>query len=157
MPRASNLNDVDALRAEPGVSVRITADPGHVACCDLAVIPGTRATVGDLSWMNERGIDHALRERVRAGQPTLGICGGYQMLARWIDDTFASRRGRTAGLGFLPTTVTFHAQKRTETTRESWRDLTFDGYRIHHGEATPDPGAALELFAGGVRSGEVGH
>ena len=45
LPRVSNVTDVDALAAEPGVEVRVTTDPDVVADADLAVLPGTRATV----------------------------------------------------------------------------------------------------------------
>src|SRR5262245_26225072 len=43
-PRTSNVTDVDALAAEPGVAVTMTADPDVVADADVAVLPGSRAT-----------------------------------------------------------------------------------------------------------------
>jgi adenosylcobyric acid synthase len=106
LPRASNATDVDALAAEPGIAVSVTADPDTVASADLAVLPGSRATVDDLDWLRRRGLADALAARAGAGQPVLGICGGYQMLAKSIDDPIASRRGRVAGLGLLPTVAT---------------------------------------------------
>ena len=45
------------------------------------------------------------------GQPVLGICGGYQMLAAEIDDPVESGAGVVAGLGLLPVRVTFGADK----------------------------------------------
>ncbi len=53
LPRLSNATDVDALAAEPGVDVVVTADPALLAAADLAVLPGTRATLRDLRWLRE--------------------------------------------------------------------------------------------------------
>src|SRR5690606_2833157 len=39
LPRISNATDVDALAAEPGVSVTATADPAAVLAADLVVLP----------------------------------------------------------------------------------------------------------------------
>ena len=40
LPRVSNVTDVDALAAEPGVHVQVTTDPDAVAGADLVVLPG---------------------------------------------------------------------------------------------------------------------
>jgi adenosylcobyric acid synthase len=156
-PRLSNATDVDALAAEPGVAVTVTADPDVVATADLAVLPGTRATVTDLAWLRERGIADAVRSRALAGRPVLGICGGYQMLAEHVDDSVESRAGRVAGLGLLPVTVTFEAQKRLGRPRGSWAGHEVAAYEIHHGTASlagPDP-STVESFLDGWRGGAV--
>jgi adenosylcobyric acid synthase len=156
LPRVSNATDVDALAAEPGVAVTVTADPDAVTAADLAVLPGTRATVDDLAWLRERGLDRALAARARHGRPVLGICGGYQMLARRIDDPVESRRGTVPGLGLLPTAVTFHPEKQLGTVRTTWRGEPVSGYRIHHGVSALDADAdGVEPFLDGWRSGAV--
>ena len=86
LPRVSNVTDVDALAAEPGVEVLVTTDPSVVAGADLAILPGSRSTVADLTWLREHGLADALTDRARRNAPVLGICGGYQMLADQIDD-----------------------------------------------------------------------
>src|SRR5439155_19762361 len=45
LPRISNGTDVEALAAEPGVAVRLTANPAEVATADLVVLPGSKSTV----------------------------------------------------------------------------------------------------------------
>ena len=107
LPRISNFTDVDALAAEPGVLVRFATAPAELADADLVIIPGTRATVADLAWLRERGFAAVITERARRGLPVLGVCGGYQMLAREIDDPVESGAGVVAGLGLLPATVRF--------------------------------------------------
>jgi adenosylcobyric acid synthase len=155
LPRVSNTTDVDALAAEPGVVVTVTADPDVVMAAHLVVLPGSRATVADLDWLRRRGIADALVARQRRGRPILGICGGYQMLATTITDTVESVRGPVQGLALLPVTVTFGESKRQSLYSGSWRGDPVEGYQIHHGRAvldTDDSRARLvEPFLDGVR------
>src|SRR5690348_3667257 len=55
LPRISNFTDVDALATEPGVLVRFATSPADLADADLVVLPGSRATVSDLTWLRDRG------------------------------------------------------------------------------------------------------
>ncbi|AIJ25539.1 cobyric acid synthase [Amycolatopsis methanolica] len=152
-PRASNATDVDALAAEPGVTVTLTADPDTVRAADLVVLPGTRATVGDLRWLRERGLEPALTARAAAGRPVLGICGGYQMLAETIVDDVESGAGTVPGLGLLPTRVSFSVEKVLGRPVARWRGHAVAAYEIHHGSATPTGEA--EPFLDGWRRGAV--
>ena len=150
-PRISNFTDVDALAAEPGVLVRFAASPAELADADLVVLPGTRATVADLGWLRERGLADAVIQRARRGQPVLGICGGYQMLAREIDDPAESGAGVVAGLGLLPVRVTFGTDKVLGLPRGTGYGAAVRGYEIHHGVATVErPG--VDPFPGGCRT-----
>jgi adenosylcobyric acid synthase len=128
LPRISNSTDVEALACEPGVLVRWVADPSDLADADLIVLPGSKATVADLAWLRERGLDAAIVGHAAAGKPVLGICGGFQMLCRRIEDTVESRAGEVGGLGLLDADVTFG---ETKVLRRWPRPLT--GYEIHHG------------------------
>jgi adenosylcobyric acid synthase len=152
-PRVSNATDLDALAAEPGVTVTLTADPDVLADSDIVVLPGSRATVEDLRWLCERGLAGVVRARAAAGRPLLGICGGYQMLAHTIVDEVESGAGRVGGLGLLPTTVSFGAGKTLGTPLARWREHEVPTYAIHHGQVSADPDA--EPFLGGCRVGTV--
>lgn len=149
-PRTSNATDVDALAAEPGVDVRVTADPDVCRDADLVVLPGSRATVSDLEWLETRGLAEVVRERAAAGRPVLGICGGYEMLCTTIDDTIESGAGRIDGLGLLPGTVTFAAEKVLGRPVGTWDGHHVEGYEIHHG-VVDDDGS----FPGGAVRGQV--
>ena len=61
--RISNFTDFDALAHEPGVSVRFTGSAEEILDADLAVLPGTKATVEDLRLIRSRSIDRAFAER----------------------------------------------------------------------------------------------
>lgn len=152
-PRASNATDVDALAAEPGVTVALTAEPDVVRTSDIVVLPGTRATVDDLGWFRQRGLADALSERVESGRPVLGICGGYQMLAKEIRDDVESGAGTVPGLALLPTTVSFSPEKVLGRPAGSWRGHEVDAYEIHHGMTIADGEA--EPFLDGWRRGPV--
>jgi adenosylcobyric acid synthase len=60
LPRLSNVTDIDALSAEPGVVVRLVTSPAELADADLVVLPGTRATVSDLAWLRASGLADAI-------------------------------------------------------------------------------------------------
>lgn len=144
LPRASNLTDLDPLLAEPGVLLRLVSRPGELTDADLVVLPGTRATVCDLSWLRSQGLDRALAERAERGLPILGLCGGFQMLGTEIEDQVESARGAVRGLGLLPLRTRFEEHKTLARPRRILSDGTaVEGYEIRHGE-TEITGAGSE-------------
>ncbi len=156
LPRVSNVTDVDALAAEPGVEVLVTTNPDVVRGADLAIIPGSRSTLADLDWLRRTGIADAVTDRAARQAPVLGICGGYQMLADWIEDDVESPTaspGRVAGLGLLPATVTFGVTKVLGRPTGTWRDAPVAAYEIHHGVASA--GGDGEPFLDGWRHGQT--
>ncbi|HEX6473300.1 MAG TPA: cobyric acid synthase [Streptosporangiaceae bacterium] len=155
LPRISNFTDVDALAAEPGVHVRYVTTPGGLADADLVVLPGSRATVADLGWLRARGLAAEVVGRARAGRPVLGVCGGYQMLAREIVDDVESCAGVVPGLGLLPVRVEFAPDKRLRRPAGEAYGQQVHAYEIHHGIAAVDRDAGAERFLDGCRSGAV--
>jgi adenosylcobyric acid synthase len=152
LPRISNFTDTDPLAAEPGVALRFVISPAEIADADLVILPGSRATVADLAWLRERGLADAVVDRAARGCPVLGICGGYQMLARLIRDDVESGAGLVPGLGLLPATVAFGTAKVLRLRREASGGEPVTGYEIHHGVVTAEAG---EPFPGGCRAGAV--
>lgn len=141
LPRMSNHTDVDALACEPGVIVRFARQAAELSDADLIILPGSRATVGDLAWLRERRIDEAIARHVARGLPVLGICGGYQMLGTVISDDVESRSGQVAGLGLLPVRTVFSRDKvLARRSRTLAGGVTVHGYEIHHGRISRDGG-----------------
>jgi adenosylcobyric acid synthase len=155
LPRMSNHTDVDALAVEPGVVVRFARQAAELADADLIILPGTRSTVADLTWLRERGIDRAVGRHAAAGKPVLGICGGYQMLGTAIEDLVESRAGTVAGLGLLPVRTRFEAKKvLARPSRRLADGSVVAGYEIHHGVVAREAGEPF--FADeGCRAGPV--
>ena len=131
LPRISNSTDVEALACEPGVAVRWVSEPAELADADVVVIPGSKATVADLQWLRDRGLAESVLAHARSGGVVLGICGGFQMLGRRIDDAVESGAGSVPGLGLLDIDVEFCVDKELRR----W-DHPLSGYEIHHGRVT---------------------
>ncbi|HEX2072453.1 MAG TPA: cobyric acid synthase [Geodermatophilus sp.] len=153
LPRLSNFTDLDALATEPGVLVRYATRPEELADADLVVLPGTRATVADLAWLRATGLADTVARRAAEGRPVLGICGGYQMLARTITDDVESGVGTVPGLGLLPADVRFAREKTLGRPVGAALGQRVRGYEIHHGIVTVDDDA--EPFLDGARAGSV--
>lgn len=141
--RVANFDDLDPLKQEPGLTVRMVR-PGQPipAEADLVILPGTKSTRGDLAFLRAQGWDVDLRAHHRRGGRVLGICGGYQMLGRSVADPegLEGAPGVTEGLGLLDVETVMHPDKRLTRVagrhRASGAELT--GYEIHIG-ATEGP------------------
>jgi adenosylcobyric acid synthase len=156
----SNFTDFDALAAEPGVTVLFTQSPADVLAADLAVLPGTKATVEDLAWLRSRGLDRALATRAAQRRPTLGICGGYQMLGKRILDEVESGAGEVEALDLLPVETVFQAGKvlgNPGGRATAFGGVPVHGYEIHHGRVRRFGGEPLLAGRGeeGCRRGTV--
>ena len=121
---------------------------------DLVILPGSKSTRGDLAFLREQGWDIDLQAHVRRGGQILGICGGYQMMGRTINDPagIEGPPGSTTGLGLLDVATEMTAQKRlTETpARHVATNADFLGYEIHKGRTTgPDTVRPFAVTAGG--------
>ncbi|MGP3724527.1 cobyric acid synthase [Cereibacter sphaeroides] len=144
--RVANFDDLDPLKQEPGLTVRMVR-PGQPipAEADLVILPGTKSTRGDLAFLRAQGWDVDLRAHHRRGGRVLGICGGYQMLGRSVADPegLEGAPGVTEGLGLLDVETVMHPDKRLTRVagrhRASGAELT--GYEIHIG-ATEGPDCA---------------
>lgn len=148
LPRISNSTDVEALACEPGVEVHWITEPTELADVDVVVLPGSKATVSDLDWLRARGLADAVTAHAAAGGPVLGVCGGFQMLCRSIDDPVESKAGTVDGLGMLAADIVFAQQK----TLRHW-ESPLTGYEIHHGQVVG--GAEADWLGVGIRRGQV--
>lgn len=142
--RIANFDDLDPLAAEPGVSLQII-EPGRPLPGDatLVLLPGSKSTIADLAHFRANGWDIDLRAHVRRGGQVLGLCGGYQLLGRTIDDPqgLEGHPGSHPGLGLLDVTTVMHPGKRLALSRASYlpTGAPVCGYEIHLGETTgPD-------------------
>ncbi|MBP1158139.1 cobyric acid synthase [Rhodococcus sp. PvR099] len=155
LPRVSNATDVEALACEPGVSVHWVGEPSRLQDADLVVIPGSKSTVSDLAWLRSSGIADALDARAAAGLPTLGICGGYQMLGRTIVDDVESGAGTVDGLGLLDMEIEFAPEKVLRQVTGTADSVAVSGYEIHHGRVVRNADPPLLLGADGEPEGSV--
>ena len=144
LPRIANFDDFEPLAAEPGVRVRLAHRPADLDGADLVILPGSKSTMADLSWLRVQGLGRAISAAAAAGRQILGVCGGYQMLGRTLRDPdhVESTADEAPGLGLLPVETTFARSKtvaRVEATGATTSPLfagvtgRFCAYEIHAG------------------------
>ena len=146
-PRIANFTDLDPLFLED-VSVRFVEKATDLDGVDAVVLPGTKNTINDLKWMDERGISDRIRS-LRGRVPIVGICGGYQMMGAVLDDSQGIEGGIPGtvmeGLGLFGNRTEFgeYSKRIVNNTAEM---LVGDGgevtgYELHMGttEVTERP------------------
>jgi adenosylcobyric acid synthase len=163
-PAASNLDEMKPL--EQVAELRFRRRAGELREADLLVLPGSKHVAADLRWLRESGFEQALHDQLANGTRLLGICGGMQMLGEELLDP-AGVDGEANGLGLLPLTTTFAAEKLTRRTRsrfspclpDHWSALAgrgIEGYEIRHGRTSGSAGEAIEGGLGWGRGRVLG-
>lgn len=137
LPRMSNHTDFDPLLFHPEVNLEFVRNSANANNADLIILPGSKSVRDDLDWLHSHGWKTAINRHLRYQGKLLGICGGYQMLGKKINDPegLESKAGSSLALGFLDFETTLNKQK---CLREIHGKLTFDnakitGYEIHAG------------------------
>jgi len=159
LPHISNYDDFDPLEASPGCRVRYVADCNQLGSPGLIVIPGSKSTINDLDFLWASGLAEAIIARAEGGTPVLGICGGYQMLGRKIEDQHQveSVADCSRGLGLLDMATVFGREKRTSQVRArvvadkgilaGLQGQELEGYEIHMGRCPEqNEPAAFQVF-----------
>lgn len=125
LPYISNYDEFDALAAEPVVRLHLVGSPEELPeQSDLLILPGTKNTIHDLSWLWRTGLGMQIRRLARQGVAVMGICGGYQMLGERLSDPTGAEgsAGRVeAGLGLLPVETIFASLEEKITTQSEAR------------------------------------
>jgi adenosylcobyric acid synthase len=160
LPHIANFDDLDPLDAEPMVDlIRLrpgTALPGDA---DLVILPGSKATIADLTALRAAGFDVDIAAHRRRGGQVLGLCGGYQMLGKSIGDPkgIEGPPGTAPGLGLLDVATVLSSEKRLEPVTGQTRDgAPFAGYEMHMGVTTgPDCARPFARLADGSPEGAV--
>ena len=141
LPRIANFDDLDPLRAEPGVEL-VMVQPGRPLPRDaaLVILPGSKATLADLDFLRREGWDIDILAHRRHGGQILGLCGGYQMLGRTIADPLGieGRAATVPGLGLLDVDTVLGVEKRLQSVAgvELASGLPVNGYEMHLGTTT---------------------
>ncbi|MDB5042638.1 MAG: Cobyric acid synthase [Candidatus Eremiobacteraeota bacterium] len=138
-PHGSNLSDAEPLRREPSLALRMVRHPEALRDADVVILPGSKSTLADLRWMHEAGLAATIREFAKRQRPIVGLCGGYQMLGRAIDDPHGVEGAESGeGLGLLDASTALNARKTTRRVHGTTlgapdASAAFEGYEIHFG------------------------
>jgi len=137
-PRMANFTDLDPLFLED-VSTVFIERPEDMKGVDALVLPGTKNTVSDLLWMEEKGIADEIRKFWKR-IPIVGICGGYQMMGMTLDDSNGIEAGRPEvykGLGFFDNVTRFGEYSKQIIQNEGVLAVgdggEITGYELHMG------------------------
>jgi cobyric acid synthase CobQ/L-threonine-O-3-phosphate decarboxylase len=143
LPHISNFTDVEPLRIEPDVRLRIVRRVQDLGRPDAVILPGSKNVIGDLTFLRAAGLDRSLQDLAAAGRcEIVGICGGYQILGRSINDPYGIESSGTelVGLDLLPIhTILMQDKTLTRTeARHRISGMKVSGYEIHHGQSHGD-------------------
>jgi adenosylcobyric acid synthase len=138
LPRIANFDDLDPLRAEPGVEL-VMVGSGRPLPRDaaLVILPGSKATLSDLAFLRREGWDIDILAHHRQGGHVLGLCGGYQMLGRRTADPDGreGEPGEAQGLGLLDIETVLGGDKTLVETNgvDIASGAPLRGYEMHLG------------------------
>jgi len=119
---AGNLTSVELAVRHVGGDPLVTSDPELVRQADRIIFPGVGAAPAVMDILTRSGLGEALREAVRRGALTLGICIGAQVILE------ASEEGDARCLGLVEGTVVRLDEKAPDGARlkiphMGWNDL----------------------------------
>jgi adenosylcobyric acid synthase len=148
LPKISNFDDFDPLKAEPGVQVRFVERVEELGQPAAIVLPGTKMTLAGLDWLVKTGLAEGIVAAAQANTAIVGICGGYQILGRTLrdpDGVEAEPGAQAAGLNLLPLETVFVGNKRTVQVQATLHShagpfaalqgTPIHGYEIHMGRS----------------------
>lgn len=147
----SNFTDFNTLASIPCVNLFYARTPEELSKADIVLIPGSKNTIADIQYLRKSGMDQAILRHFQENKPLYGICGGFQILGRWVHDPegIEGECGSVEGLGVFPVETTLDSQKTTRQSR-----FTFihgkgegEGYEIHAG-ITPTSSPLTRLESG---------
>jgi adenosylcobyric acid synthase len=137
LPHISNHTDLDPLRLHPQIDLRFIPTDAQIPGADLIILPGSKNVRADLEWLYCQGWESSIKKHLRYGGKLIGICGGYQMLGRVIEDPLGIEGppGNLPGLGLLDLETRLEKEKqlRNVSGRLTVADVAVTGYEIHAG------------------------
>ncbi|KQA16720.1 cobyric acid synthase [Vibrio metoecus] len=140
--RISNHTDFDPLRLNPNIDFRYVGQGESLSGADLIILPGTKSTRADLAYLRFQGWDKELLRHMRLGGKVMGICGGFQMLGKWVHDPLGieGEAGSSEGLGLFAMETELTAEKRLTNVQGTLmldgQEVIAQGYEIHAGRST---------------------
>ncbi|AMG02087.1 cobyric acid synthase [Vibrio mimicus] len=140
--RISNHTDFDPLRLNPNIDFRYVGQGESLSGADLIILPGTKSTRADLAYLRSQGWDKEILRHMRLGGKVMGICGGFQMLGKWVHDPLGIEgdAGSSEGLGLFAMETELTAEKRLTNVQGTLmldgQEVIAQGYEIHAGRST---------------------
>jgi len=132
-PTMSNYNDFEPLIADENITLEFIKNNLFLDGFDLIILAGSKQVMRDLAWLKSSGLFAQLQ---KTKKEILGICGGYQMLFKYINDPEAVESEipmRVEGLGLINDEIIFQKKKILKRGKYNLFGKVVDGFEIHHG------------------------
>lgn len=154
LPHMSNFTDFEVFEHIPKTSIRyvqhndsigVADEYGNIINPDMIIIPGSKATVSDMSYLKKSDLYSQIIDFEKKGGIIIGICGGYQMLGDKISDEVGSdgNAGSENGFGYINMNTIFSENKKTVQVSGIFGDesgifsdlsgYNIEGYELHMG------------------------
>lgn len=170
LPHIANVTDFQIFFKIKDIGINFVTEPDELDNSDVIIIPGSKLTVSDLLFLREEGFEDKILEMHRDGTKIMGICGGFQMLGRYINDNFETKKGLVKGIGLLDAKTKFDQKKKVsliegKILHGDFYNYPISGYEIHFGETiSKEPfsiisienGKYVERYDGGTGSNAFG-
>lgn len=140
----ANLASVLAGLKRAGARPRVAMSAEEVLAAPAAVLPGVGALAAAMEQLDRDNMVPAVRERIRAGLPTLAVCLGLQLLAEGSEEN-----PDTTAFGLFPGVATRYPDT-VRVPQMGWNRL-----RVEAGCRLLQPGHAY--FANSYRLEEAPH
>ncbi len=148
LPHISNFTDLNPFAQTAEASVRYVSSADSFGRPDLVILPGSKNTIADLRWLKASGLAQSITEAASEQTPVIGICGGYQMLGRIVEDPEMTEAGGSEeGLDLLPVKTVLTSEKvrrlfrgnveKAEGILTGLAGCPVEGYEIHMGQTVP--------------------
>lgn len=153
----SNFTDFNALEQVPDAHLFYTAEANEIEAADVVIIPGSKNTISDLMHLRKTGLAKAIINAHKNNKAVYGICGGYQIMGKTINDpnNIEGEINSIPGLNILPVQTNILNSKTTEQCTFSFLNEgnNCQGYEIHMGETKLEDGDPLCQLSNGVADG----
>lgn len=139
-PGLSNYNDLDVLMADSEIYLELIQDYRPLAQFDILLLIGSKTVIRDCRWLKQNGLFAEIQQFKGA---IFGICGGYQLLCRELQDPNALEHQYPCietGLGFINAEVIYQDPKMLQRGYYDLFGFTMiKGYEIHCGRIAQYP------------------
>ncbi len=137
LPHISNFTDIEPFVEEPDVHLRVVSTVEELGDPDAIIIPGSKNVLGDIKAIRANGMADAIASKAQMGCEIVGICGGYQIIGKKINDPYSieSDKDEVDGIGLLDIVTTLERNKKLtrQNGKHALSQLPVHGYEIHHG------------------------
>lgn len=137
-PHMSNFTDLNYISTFNEIGVKYIENKEELQSVDIIVIPGSKNTIEDLRYIKANGFSKEIYKAKNEGKLILGICGGFQMLGKLLEDPYEIEGNikEEEGLNLLPIKTMFEKEKITKRTKvKDNLGMEIEGYEIHNGRS----------------------